>query len=259
MRLIVLTSIDRGFASICLPALVEHPSCEVKAVVLAGAAPVSRRRRLQRKLRKTLRIGPLGALNGIRMRRWFNEDVADLLQLRPIEDVARELDVALERTASVNCDRTVELFERSGAELGLSLGNSYIAQRVFTTLEHGMLNVHHEQLPRFRGAQSVIWQIYHGSNETGYTVHRLSAEIDAGDILLRETLPIDLRPTLRETVSATVASLYRASAGALPDVCARFPELAKNAEHQTEGERYTTPSYWQYRRMKREHERAISR
>ncbi|MHC5004067.1 MAG: formyltransferase family protein [Planctomycetota bacterium] len=255
MRLLVLTSVPRGFASLCLPRLAASASCEVVMVILAGAAPARRWTTVRRKAAKTLRIGPLGAANGIRMRRWFGEDVADALALDPIDEVARCCGVRFEHAPAITDPRTEALFAEADAELGLSLGAGYIPSRLFTRPRHGMINVHHELLPEFRGAQSVLWQIHEGSRETGYTIHRIERRIDAGAILDRQRLPIDFRPSLRETVTATVANLFRHSADRLPEIVGHFDRFAAAERPQEGGRTFTTPTCRQFRRMVREHRR----
>ena len=112
--------------------------------------------------------------------------------------------------------------------------------------------LHHEALPRFQGAQSVTWPIYEGSTETGYTMHRIDRLIDTSDILYQEKMPLQLKPTLGETVNANIARLYEASAGGLVDVVNNFTELAASAKPQAGGRSFTTPTFWQYLRMVRQ-------
>ena len=65
-----------------------------------------------------------------------------------------------------------------------------------------MLNIHHEELPAFRNAQSVIWQLHEGRNKTGYTVHEITREIDGGRILKQSRSPSSSKTRL-VTPSAT--------------------------------------------------------
>lgn len=78
MRILILTSLSQGIASRCLPLLCEHPEIEVAAVVLAETHTANKKRLRQRKLRKIRQIGILGALNGIRMRRWYADATEDI-------------------------------------------------------------------------------------------------------------------------------------------------------------------------------------
>lgn len=53
------------------------------------------------------------------------------------------------------------------------------------------LNVHPSLLPRWRGAAPVERAIMAGDRETGVTIHRTTAELDAGPIAARRAFPVD--------------------------------------------------------------------
>jgi methionyl-tRNA formyltransferase len=53
------------------------------------------------------------------------------------------------------------------------------------------LNVHPSLLPRWRGAAPVERAIMAGDGETGVTIHRTTAELDAGPIAAQESFPIE--------------------------------------------------------------------
>lgn len=55
---------------------------------------------------------------------------------------------------------------------------------------HLWLNVHPSLLPRWRGAAPVERAIMAGDTETGVTIHRTTAELDAGPIAAQETVPV---------------------------------------------------------------------
>ena len=95
MRLLITSSLSRGLASLAIPRLLEIPGVEIALVLLDEGG--SSRPRWGRKLRKILRIGPLGALNGVRMRRWYLEDVQALLRLDSLEAVCHGHGLRLER------------------------------------------------------------------------------------------------------------------------------------------------------------------
>ena len=252
MRVVVLSSSPTGFASYCVPLLGQSPHIEIAGIIVSEGLVQRPWQKRWRKLKKTARIGLLGALNGLRMREWY--ELTDRLELRPLDQLAREHGVPYETTPSLFSARTVELMKRASADLGLSLGNGYIPRRVFSVPRLGMINIHHEMLPQFQGAQSVIWQIYHGSRKTGFTIHRIDDHIDTGDILYQEEVDILFRPTLGETVAATYARLWEASRTALIKVIEDFDHFAGAAKPQGTGRSFTTPSYWQFRKIARQFE-----
>ncbi len=259
MKVAIITSIEQGFASVCIPNLVNRHDVELTTVILADRAPAGRWRRFKRILSKTMRIGPRGAMNGLRLRRWYTDDVASRLRIPPLQDLCEQLHLRLLSTPTLNSPRTVELLNESRAELALSLGNAYIAPRVFSAPRLGMLNVHHELLPEFKGAQSVLWQLHEGSTMTGYTIHRVDRTIDGGDILVREELPIQFGDSLHQTVVSTYAALLTRSAERLGEVVESFDTYLSAARPQSGGRTFTTPSWREFRRMLDQHERLRTR
>ena len=244
MKIIILTSSPRGTASRVLPELCKNRNIDIAGVVLAHGISPNRKRHIMRKLQKTLKIGILGALNGIRMRAWYADNNVD-----DIYFLCQHLGITLMETPYINCDTTKELFRKSDADLGLSLGNGYIAKSVFSIPKYGMINLHSEILPDFQGAQSIIWPIYEGKTETGFTIHQIDSKIDTGNILYQEKYPIEFFSTLRETVINNCNTARRKMPKAFSHVCENYASLEMGAISQTHGKSYTTPSIWQFFRM----------
>ena len=72
------------------------------------------------------------------------------------------------------------------------------------------VNLHPSILPKYRGASPVNWAILNGEDETGNTVIRMDARMDAGNIILQETIAINSRENaddLEKRLSATGAEL----------------------------------------------------
>ena len=250
MKIIILTSSRKGIASRCLPTLHANPKINVVKVVLAAEGSPNKKRALKRKVQKTWRIGLFGALNGIRLRDWYRDK-----DVEGIDALCHALNIDLVETECVNCERTRELFREANADLGLSLGNSYIGKSVYSIPRFGMVNIHTELLPRFQGAQSVIWPLYEGVKETGFTIHQIDAHIDTGDILLQQGYPIRFFPTLQETVEQNLKTAWEQIPAALSYVCENYTELSRNSKAQGRGYSYTTPTLWQFLRMLRNHKK----
>jgi len=249
VRVLVLTCLPRDIASRCLGPLAADPRLELVGAILAhGGTPGRSERR--RKWRKAFRIGPLGALNGIRMRPWFRDDDAP--------DLAGEcgrLGVPFHETPFINDERTRELFRAARADVALSLGNGYIGESVFSIPRLGMLNIHTEILPRYQGGLGVLWPLHDGVRETGFTIHRVAKRLDAGDIVYQDRYPIELRPTLEATVRASMAKARARIPAAFVETCARLEELLPLAVRQAPGRTYTTPTFREFLRMRRHHRR----
>jgi methionyl-tRNA formyltransferase len=61
---------------------------------------------------------------------------------------------------------------------------------VWNMPKRGTINVHGSLLPQYRGAAPINWAIINGEKQTGVTTFKLQHEIDTGDILLQQTIPI---------------------------------------------------------------------
>lgn len=76
--------------------------------------------------------------------------------------------------------------------------------------KYGVINVHASVLPKYRGAAPVQWALLNGEKFTGVTVMKVTETLDAGDIILQETLPIydsDITSTLTEKLFKLGAQL----------------------------------------------------
>ena len=248
MRLTILTSIRKGYASRVLPILVRDPEIERVDVVLARTTGLKNWKYWLRKLKKTVRIGPLGAINGIRLRRWYADGEAPELT-----HVAGELNVRVFETEWINSDPARTFLRETAPDLGLSLGNGYLSASIFSIPRHGMVNLHTERLPQYPGAQGIIWPIYNGERETGLTLHRVTSKIDGGAILFSRQLPIQFQPTLRQTVETTLNSIYEAVPPAVLHLCHNRSQLFQNEIQQSPRSPYTTPTLRQFHRMIRNH------
>ena len=62
----------------------------------------------------------------------------------------------------------------------------------------GTMNLHGSLLPKYRGAAPINWAVINGESETGLTTFLLKHEIDTGDLLFQEKLPINTDETAGE-------------------------------------------------------------
>ena len=72
-----------------------------------------------------------------------------------------------------------------------SINNSRVLKKSFTSLARIMaINYHNSALPRYAGMYATNWAILYGEQEHGVSWHEAVDEIDAGDILANQLLPI---------------------------------------------------------------------
>jgi methionyl-tRNA formyltransferase len=74
----------------------------------------------------------------------------------------------------------------------------------------GTINLHASLLPQYRGAAPINWAIINGEKETGVTTFKLQQEIDTGNILMQQRIPItntETAGTLHDKMMETGAGL----------------------------------------------------
>ena len=242
MRVAVLTGVRVGGSGMALEAITRAPGVQKVVVIFSDGS--AHRRNLGRLVRKIWKIGPLGALNGIRMRHWFGAvDAKDVLA------EAERLGVEVHIVPSVNSPATEALMRSLDLDLSISLGNGFIASRIFTIPRLGMINYHGELLPDYPGALSIIWPIHDRRRETGFTIHRVARKIDGGDIILQRRFPICFGRRLRDTVELTGATIHPHIGEAFSEVLSNWETLSAQAIPQDNQKSFTTPSIRQYFRM----------
>lgn len=249
MRIVILTANRKGTASYCLPDLLDHTGAEIVHVIYSRGKSKNKGAYYRQKLKKMRKIGLLGALNGIRMRKWFSINKAGGREIEDLESICTKRNIPFTETPLMNGPETIALMQALRPDLGLSLGNSYLSPKLFSIPGHGMLNIHGEVLPDFQNAQSVIWQLYEGKPVTGYTIHKIGKKIDTGEIFRQEIFPVLFRQTLRDTITDSCAEILRRSSAGLVETINHFEEYERLKKPQGEGRTYTTPSLWQFFRI----------
>src|SRR6476661_5674100 len=76
------------------------------------------------------------------------------------------------------------------AELQVVVAFRMLPEVVWNMPPKGTINLHGSLLPQYRGAAPINWAVINGEKETGVTTFKLKHEIDTGDILLQEVIPI---------------------------------------------------------------------
>ena len=66
-----------------------------------------------------------------------------------------------------------------------------IPEHIFNLPRLKTINLHPSLLPKYRGAAPIRWALINGEKETGITIQQINEKLDAGDIILQESFPVD--------------------------------------------------------------------
>ena len=99
----------------------------------------------------------------------------------------------------------IHVLEQKGVELLLTAGYQYKIPDLSASSIKG-INIHPTLLPTGRGVWPLPWVILNKLSRSGVTLHKLSNEMDGGDILLQHGFNVDATENL-ETLSCKVQLL----------------------------------------------------
>lgn len=232
MSVAVLTRNPRGIASRFLL----RSNVRVALVLLdEGPGPG-----VAARARKLRRVGPTAVPVGLALRRAYARAQGEL----PHVD---ELGIPVLRVSTLNGPEARAAL--SGISTAVSLDSRLISEATFSVPLQGTVNVHHGAVPEYRGGPPVFWELADGRDTVGFTVHRIDRGIDTGPVLEAGEVAIVRRPTLAETLAATIPTLHEASLDALERVLARG-EL-DGVRQPSAGSLRTTPRLRDYVRVRR--------
>ena len=110
---------------------------------------------------------------------------------RGMKEIAAEKGVPVFQPESVNAPDGVAMLRALQPDLlVVAAYGQILSKEVLSIPTQGAINVHGSLLPKYRGAAPVAHAILNGETETGVTIIRMSAGLDAGDMLAKASIPI---------------------------------------------------------------------
>lgn len=107
-----------------------------------------------------------------------------------------------------------------------------LPQAVIEAFPLGCINIHGSLLPRWRGAAPIQRAIEAGDNESGITIMKVVEKLDAGDMLLKGSVPI--------TAETTGETLHDAMAGLGAELIVKALDNWQNLHAEPQDERLVT-------------------
>lgn len=107
-----------------------------------------------------------------------------------------------------------------------------LPQAVIEAFPLGCLNIHGSLLPRWRGAAPIQRAIEAGDDESGITIMKVVEKLDAGDMLLKGSVPI--------TAETTGETLHDAMAGLGAELIVKALDNWQNLHAEPQDERLVT-------------------
>lgn len=105
--------------------------------------------------------------------------------------IAQQHSIPIHHIANVNSDEALEIFRDLALDALFVIGWSQILRpNALDCFPLGCFGAHASLLPANRGSAPINWALIKGERITGNTLMRLSADVDAGDIIAQRTFAI---------------------------------------------------------------------
>jgi hypothetical protein len=111
---------------------------------------------------------------------------------------------------SMHASEVLQMVRELNPGLGLIYGGPIVRPVLFSIPDRGTLGIHHGNVPDYRGKKTTFWAIYNGEDEVAVIIQKISAKLDAGDIVLRANVQVRNRPLplVRKELERTGVDLY---------------------------------------------------
>lgn len=145
------------------------------------------------------------------------------LQQSPVKKYAVEKNIPVLQPEKLKNPEFVETLRSYQADLQVVVAFRMLPEIVWNMPPLGTINVHGSLLPQYRGAAPINWAVINGEKETGVTTFKLKHDIDTGNILLSQIIPIaddetagELHDDMKETgAKLLLETLERLASGNL--------------------------------------------
>ena len=122
---------------------------------------------------------------------------------------------------SANEDDIIKLFQTYEVDLIVLAGwMRVISSKFVNAFPRRIINLHPSLLPKFKGLHAIEQAFYSQDKITGCTVHYVNEELDSGEIIIQEEVPI----LKDDTVESLTKAVQRREYYVLPQAIQKFKE-----------------------------------
>ncbi len=114
----------------------------------------------------------------------------DVLQQSPVKQYALSQGIPVLQPERLKDETFLETLRSYEADLQVVVAFRMLPEVVWAMPRLGTFNLHAALLPQYRGAAPINWAIINGDKETGITTFFLDHDIDTGQVIYRQSVPI---------------------------------------------------------------------
>ncbi len=115
----------------------------------------------------------------------------------PVAQYAQQHNIPLVQTININREEEIlKEFKKANLDVIIVIAFSqFFGTRILNLPKLGCFNIHTSLLPKYRGAAPIQYAILNGDKMTGVSIQKMIKQMDAGDLCLQKTVPINDKMT----------------------------------------------------------------
>lgn len=126
-----------------------------------------------------------------------------------LRNVARKYKIPVIEVKNVNSKEHLDYLESLDIDIVISSQGQIFKKELLALPKIACINRHTALLPEYGGVTPVFWAMYNKEKEFGVSVHYMVEEVDGGDILYQEAIPIKRKDSLfKNYIFAFDKSIY---------------------------------------------------
>lgn len=127
----------------------------------------------------------------------FPEDPWEPCYLESIKQYTIEFGGTFFSTRNLNNNELKSFWQSTTIDIMLVVSWRYlISEEIFNLPRLGTFVFHDSLLPEYRGFSPTVWAIINGEDRTGVTLFKIEGDVDSGDIIDQEPVPINVNDTI---------------------------------------------------------------
>jgi len=102
----------------------------------------------------------------------------------------------------------IEKIKSLGLDLLIRGGSGILRGEILSVCEHGIISFHHGDIEINRGGPSGFWEVLEQEATTGFTIQKLTEELDNGEILFKGKIPTSTFYTKNKAILYIKANIF---------------------------------------------------
>ncbi|MFH1354985.1 MAG: methionyl-tRNA formyltransferase [Candidatus Omnitrophota bacterium] len=118
------------------------------------------------------------------------------LEFTPVKSAAKECGLGVLQFEDINTLHAQKMLKEKDADLFVVVSfGQILSGKILNTAKIFSINAHASILPSYRGAAPINWALIKGEAKTGVTIIKMTEKMDAGPVIMKEELFIEVQDT----------------------------------------------------------------